>query len=38
MQRCAIDPRRRAETLSTEDFLDLSTALTSLLDKSCLQE
>ena len=38
MQRCAIDPRRRAETLSTEDFLDLSTALSSLLDKSCLQE
>ena len=27
MQRCVIDPRRRAETLSTEDFLDLSTAL-----------
>jgi len=38
MQRCAIDPRRRAETLSTEDFLDLSTALGSFLDKSCLQE
>jgi 16S rRNA (adenine1518-N6/adenine1519-N6)-dimethyltransferase len=28
MQRCAIDPQRRAETLSTGDFLELSTALT----------
>jgi len=38
MQHCAIDPQRRAETLSIEDFLDLSPVLTSLLDKSCVQE
>jgi 16S rRNA (adenine1518-N6/adenine1519-N6)-dimethyltransferase len=38
MQRCAIDPQRRAETLSIEDFLNLSEALASFLDKSPLQE
>ena len=27
MQRCVIHPQRRAETLSTDDFLDLSMAL-----------
>jgi len=37
MQRCVIDPQRRAETLSIDDFLDLSMALASFLDKSCLQ-
>jgi 16S rRNA (adenine1518-N6/adenine1519-N6)-dimethyltransferase len=38
MQPCAIDPQRRAETLSIEDFLSLSEALASFLDKSRLQE
>ena len=38
MQHCAIDPQRRAETLSIDDFLNLSEALASFLDKSRLQE
>jgi len=38
MRHCAIDPQRRAETLSTDDFLDLTQAFASLLDKSDLQE
>jgi 16S rRNA (adenine1518-N6/adenine1519-N6)-dimethyltransferase len=38
MQPCGIDPQRRAETLSIEDFLNLSEALGSFLDKSRLQE
>jgi len=37
MKHCAIDPQRRAETLSIDDFLNLSAALASFLDKSCLQ-
>jgi 16S rRNA A1518/A1519 N6-dimethyltransferase RsmA/KsgA/DIM1 with predicted DNA glycosylase/AP lyase activity len=36
MKHCAIDPQRRAETLSIDDFLNLSAALASFLDKSCL--
>jgi len=36
MKHCAIDPQRRAETLSIDDFLSLSAALASFLDKSCL--
>jgi 16S rRNA A1518/A1519 N6-dimethyltransferase RsmA/KsgA/DIM1 with predicted DNA glycosylase/AP lyase activity len=27
MKHCAIDPQRRAETLSIDDFLNLSAAL-----------
>jgi 16S rRNA (adenine1518-N6/adenine1519-N6)-dimethyltransferase len=38
MQHCGVDPQRRAETLSIDDFLDLSEAFASFLDKSCLQE
>jgi 16S rRNA (adenine1518-N6/adenine1519-N6)-dimethyltransferase len=37
VEHCAIDPQRRAETLSIDDFLDLSEALASFLDKSPLQ-
>jgi 16S rRNA (adenine1518-N6/adenine1519-N6)-dimethyltransferase len=37
VERCAIDPQRRAETLSIDDFLDLSEALASFLDKSPLE-
>jgi 16S rRNA (adenine1518-N6/adenine1519-N6)-dimethyltransferase len=38
MERSLIDPQRRAETLSIDDFLNLSEALASFLDKSRLQE
>ena len=37
MRHVAIDPQRRAETLSIDDFLELSQALASFLDKSTLQ-
>jgi 16S rRNA (adenine1518-N6/adenine1519-N6)-dimethyltransferase len=38
MERCAINPQRRAETLGMEDFLNLGEALASILDKSDLPE
>jgi 16S rRNA (adenine1518-N6/adenine1519-N6)-dimethyltransferase len=38
MERCAIDPRRRAETLGVDDFINLTEALLSFLDKSPVQE
>lgn len=38
MQHCAVDPQRRAETLSIDNFLDLSQAFISFLDKSSLHE
>jgi len=34
MEHCAIDPQRRAETLSMDDFLNLTEAVRPLLDKS----
>jgi 16S rRNA (adenine1518-N6/adenine1519-N6)-dimethyltransferase len=33
MERCAIDPQRRAETLSMDDFINLTEAVRPLLDK-----
>jgi 16S rRNA (adenine1518-N6/adenine1519-N6)-dimethyltransferase len=38
MERCAIDPGRRAETLGVDDFINLSEALAPFLDKSPVQE
>jgi 16S rRNA (adenine1518-N6/adenine1519-N6)-dimethyltransferase len=37
-EQCRIDPRRRAETLSLDDFIILSEALAPFLDKSPVQE
>jgi 16S rRNA (adenine1518-N6/adenine1519-N6)-dimethyltransferase len=37
MDRCGIDPQRRAETLSIEDFLSLSEVLASFVDNSRFQ-
>jgi 16S rRNA (adenine1518-N6/adenine1519-N6)-dimethyltransferase len=37
MERCGIDPQKRAETLSIDDFLSLSEVLASFLDNSRLQ-
>jgi len=34
MEHCAIDPQRRAETLSMDDFINLTEAVRPLLDKS----
>jgi 16S rRNA (adenine1518-N6/adenine1519-N6)-dimethyltransferase len=36
MESCAIDPQRRAETLGMDDFINLSEALASFLDKSAV--
>jgi 16S rRNA (adenine1518-N6/adenine1519-N6)-dimethyltransferase len=36
MECCAIDPQRRAETLGIDDFINLTEALGSLLDKSAM--
>jgi 16S rRNA (adenine1518-N6/adenine1519-N6)-dimethyltransferase len=33
MGHCAIDPQRRAETLSIDDFINLTGAIASFLDK-----
>ena len=33
MEHCAIDPQRRAETLSMDDFINLTEAVRPLLDK-----
>ncbi len=33
LERCNIDPRRRAESLEIDDFLRLTSALHPLLDK-----
>jgi 16S rRNA (adenine1518-N6/adenine1519-N6)-dimethyltransferase len=38
MEHCAIDPQRRAETLSIDDFVGLTGAIASFLDKSHLLE
>lgn len=38
LQRCAIDPQRRAETLSIDDFFNLAEAFASFLDKSDLEK
>jgi 16S rRNA (adenine1518-N6/adenine1519-N6)-dimethyltransferase len=35
MERCGIDPQKRAETLSIDDFLSLTKVLASFLDNSC---
>ena len=34
MEHCAIDPQRRAETLSMDDFINLTEGVRPLLDKS----
>ena len=38
LHQCAIDPQRRAETLSIDDFLNLTAALASFIDKSYSEE
>jgi 16S rRNA (adenine1518-N6/adenine1519-N6)-dimethyltransferase len=38
MEHCAIDPQRRAETLCIDDFINLTGAIASFLDKSHLLE
>lgn len=38
VQHCAIDPTRRAETLSIDDFINLNGSIASFLDKSSLLE
>jgi len=38
LHRCAIDPQRRAETLSIDDFFNLAEAFASFLDKSDLEK
>lgn len=38
LHQCAIDPQRRAETLSIDDFFNLAAALSSFLDKSHFEE
>jgi len=38
LHHCAIDPQRRAETLSIDDFFNLTAGLSSFLDKSHFEE
>ena len=38
LHQCAIDPQRRAETLSLDDFFNLTAALASFLDKSAFRK
>jgi len=38
IEQCAIDPQRRAETLDLDDFINLSRAFASFLDKGTIGE